>query len=147
MIRAGIIATAGLGLLAAPKPVACDALCSCAISPTPALALRGAAAVFIGSAVSAKDSLVPAGQYDGPPNTFVAIHIATFKVDFAWKGVRAADTVAVRSGPVCTFRFVEGRRYILYANDRTGEGGLWTTICTRTGSDVAADSLALSAGA
>jgi hypothetical protein len=147
MIRAKLSTTAALGLLAAPKPVACDALCSCAISPTPALALRGAAVVFIGSVASAGDSLIPAGQYfDAPPSSLVAIHVATFNVDFAWKGVRTADTVVIRPGPVCTFRFTEGERYIVYAKDRTGDAGLWTTICTRTGPDVAADSVALSVG-
>ncbi len=96
--------------------------CSCMMTGTPAEHLGVFDAVFEGEVTEIEHNT--RGVTD-----FYEIE---FKVSRAWKGV-THDEIEIEtsdSSASCGFNFVEGKKYIVYANDE--EGRLTVNICSRT---------------
>ena len=58
--------------------------------------------------------------------------IITFQVRDSWKGVTSTRlSVFTFGGGDCGYRFVEGKRYLVYSHRRE-DGSFWVTSCSRT---------------
>jgi hypothetical protein len=104
--------------------------CSCAGPGAPCESFGSADAVFVGTAVSAKDNERPKQadrtDFDWAPRAF------KFSVEQAYLGV-AGTEVEVSTGyggGDCGYQFKLGQRYLVYAYRYKDQ--LTTTICTRT---------------
>ena len=123
-----VFAGAALSALSfAPPAVAC----TCKGPATPAQAIAGSAAVFVGQVVRLQPD--PQAAIWGPGTVRI-----TFFVARSWKGA-AKDTISVLSGSGggdCSFPygfFTVGGRYLVYAS-AAGTHRLAATICSRTAS-------------
>ena len=114
-----------LGALAVAPP--CETgLCSCAGRPDVPSALQSADAVFTGRVVSVRNTH-PWWRRESDPRRRV-----TLRVDRAWKGVDSRTVVMItRMISTCEFRFRRGESYLVFAHQRQ-DGGLGTSICSRT---------------
>lgn len=121
-------------LLGAAAPGPCTpAFCSCREPPPPQDALERADAVFRGTVLSVRDTVVAAKPADGSGWPMRAVR---FRVDSAWKGL-SGETVTVLTGSGggdCGFGFRTGGEYLVYAHEVRGRhlSGLSTGICSRT---------------
>lgn len=100
--------------------------CSCIMPPPPLDALASSDAVFSGRVT---------GQFDanlGPMVSSADPVRYTFEVKQVWKGAANPSIVvsSARDGASCGYTFEQGREYLVYAN--TLEGGLETSLCSRT---------------
>lgn len=107
-----------------------SARCTCIDAPAPAVALSSANAVFLGTVSSLRETTQ---LLDGEDSEIPAREV-TFRVHASWKGVDVADRRIVVStghgGGDCGYNFEVGVTYLVYAHG--GEGGLTTSICSRT---------------
>ena len=105
-------------------PKAADA-CSCDMSALPCDAAWRADAVFVGNVVSIETLAVPAGVMRGR-----RVELAVVE---AFRGLQLSEaTIYTGSGSTdCGYPFAMGESFVVYAN-RTPEGHLTTSICTRT---------------
>lgn len=102
--------------------------CTCKGPATPAQALAGSVAVFVGEGVRVEPDPKAASVW-GPGTVRI-----TFLVARSWKGA-AQDTISVISGAGsgdCHFPFAVGGRYLVYAGADPATHRLVATICSRT---------------
>jgi hypothetical protein len=101
--------------------------CSCVASGPPCQAAWSADVVFTGTV----KSIEPIEDTDRPP-AFRSVRV-TFSVEQGFIGAISpvVEVTTGAGGGDCGYRFVAGRRYIVYAN-RQETGGLVTGTCNRT---------------
>ena len=111
-VRAVFAACLAVAILVGPV------LADCAPNPTPAVACRQAAAVFVGRVASAGNH----GEW----------RAYEFDAEFAWKGVAGRRCTVLSSTPGCGLgcHFEVGRSYLVYAE--SGSNGLVAHNCSRT---------------
>jgi hypothetical protein len=135
----GFLALLGWTWIAPP----CETgFCSCVGPRDVPSAVASAEAVFTGTVVAVRDTMIGTRAEYGP----FSRRKVTLRVDRAWKGV-ASQTVVVltgQGGGDCGFPFERGESYLVYADGGSGEP-LATGICGRTAalSHAAADVRAL----
>lgn len=125
-----VLALVALSLLLITPSVA--AACSCGgASVRPCAAYWKARAVFTGVVTQVTDSDVRGGRGESvrPFN----YRLVRFKALDWFRGSRreAAQVLTEPSGVECGYRFVPGRRYLVYAVERL-DGRLYTSACTAT---------------
>lgn len=124
----GLVALLGSLWMAPP----CEAgFCSCVGPQDVAAAVQSADAVFTGSVVSVRDTVVGGGSAHGP----WSMRRVTLRVKRAWKGAETRDVIVLTGmgGGDCGFPFQRGKTYLVYAH-RSDSGGLGAGICGRTAS-------------
>src|SRR5262245_44636426 len=97
--------------------------CQCTSIPEPSRALRDASAVFSGLVVSEKWKTQEKGLLK---------HEVRIKVDRAWKGAKAGQTIRVYTGQVCGTSFGKDKSYLVYATVAGEKHELWAGLCSRT---------------
>jgi hypothetical protein len=105
--------------------------CTCAPRADPsspaamASRLRFEAAVFEGEVVRvelAPDSALLGDSTHGPRRILPTNLVATFRVARVWKGAIKDSVVVSTSALMCSFDFVEGHRYLVFAYPRLYNG-------------------------
>jgi len=94
--------------------------CSCAVPPSPKVALEQTTAVFAGKVVNIEQSER-------------ALKV-TLNVSRYWKGITAPTAVVTTAtnSAACGYSFKADGEYLVYANDVRGHNELVTSICSRT---------------
>jgi len=121
------VGTAAIAMIALALPAAA---CDCMTPPPVKEALRQSAAVFAAVAESVKVDFSPTNEFGAGPTA------VKMRVTRSWKGPRAKTAVIVHTGMGggdCGYPMRAGARYLVYAR-RLGNGGLSTSICSRTDS-------------
>ena len=101
--------------------------CSCPASGPPCQAAWSADAVFTGTV----KSIEPIEDSDRPPGLRSVRVTLNVEQGFIGATSRVIEVTTGAGGGDCGYRFVAGRRYIVYAN-KHDTGGLVTGICNRT---------------
>jgi hypothetical protein len=107
----------------------CEAgFCSC-VPLDVAAAVQAADAVFVGSVVSVRDTMVDRGSTHGAWR----MRRVTLRVVRSWKGAETRDAVVLTGmgDGDCGFPFERGQSYLVYAHSRD-PGVLSASICGRT---------------
>jgi len=123
-----VCATLFLAAAAVVLSAAAAHACTCAPTPSVAVAREQAAAVFSGRVVKVRRVDPPSAPGAGLLNVEVV-----FAVTHSWKGVESPTVSVFTSshGASCGYGFRTGRTYLVYAY-RQGDGPLSTGICGRT---------------
>ncbi len=137
--RSLVLVLAAIAPWLLPTPAAA---CSCMPPDPPEAELHAMDAVFLGTVTKVREGEYPQWAYhlleeiDGRFGTQyfwealdrqVTVDVA---VDATWKGVTTSRTALYTSGTTCSYHFVEGEQYLIYAYRH--EGSLHTGLCTRT---------------
>ncbi|HEV2859868.1 MAG TPA: carboxypeptidase regulatory-like domain-containing protein [Pyrinomonadaceae bacterium] len=129
-VNNSVPALVALGLLLLAPGVA--AACSCGgPGVRPCAAYWEARAVFSGVVTQVAESAVRHGGGESVrPFHYKAVR---FKVQDSFRGPRrrTIEVLTAPRGPNCGYSFVQGRRYLVYAQERT-DGLLYTSVCTAT---------------
>lgn len=98
--------------------------CSCGPREDFATAFARSAAVFLGEVLSIQDAV---------PDYNYGVWV-TLRVDAQWKGAPSTTLriLTGSSGANCGYDFMEGQRYLVYAETYGQTGDLWTHLCSRT---------------
>src|SRR5262245_1986074 len=96
----------------------CTASCECATKPELAQALADADAVFAGTVVGIRDTVVLIRPGTSSQQHAWPGRIASVSIQHSWKGLHEdrVDLFTGRGGPDCGYTFREGGRYIIYAS-------------------------------